>query len=123
MEIYSQSRSSRLNLSYNLISCCSVGQVEPCHQTKTGKVECIQKPWEFSYMRTVGVLSTLNLVPVLENLTMTPHIKIVTMSHVAQSTKFSMLMRYLDRPATRLANKLSSSDIPSCKRYLISSPA
>ena len=42
----------------------SVGQVELCHQTKTGKVEQIQKPW-FSYLKMEGISSTPDPVPAL----------------------------------------------------------
>ena len=50
-----------------------------------------------SYMRTVGVSPTPGQIPGLEHVTTTPHIKNVTIGHVAQNTEFSMLMEVSSR--------------------------
>lgn len=49
---------------------------------KLGMLRGLRNPSKFSYQRVVGISSTPNLVPVLEHLTRTPHMKIVTPSHV-----------------------------------------
>ncbi|EDM16643.1 rCG48850, isoform CRA_b [Rattus norvegicus] len=62
-------------------------------------------PWQISSLRTIGISSTPDPAPVLEHVTTTPNVRIVTIVHVAQRIEFS--------------NKLPFLDIPSCKRYLI----
>jgi hypothetical protein len=58
-----------------------------------------QKLWLFSYLRLIGISSTPDLVPVLEHVAMTSQMRIITTGHIAESTKFSMVMRYLEGPA------------------------
>ena len=73
-----------------------VGQVEPCHQTKTGKGPVDSETLVLLHLRAVGVSSAPHLGPVLEQVTVTSPTRIIITSHIAQSTEFSMLIRYLD---------------------------
>lgn len=97
----------------NLI--CVVGQAEPYHQTKTGKVERIHKPQYFSYLRTTGVLMYctwfLSWCPWLWHPTGTAQNRVRHANEVS---------RWVGPKG--LANKLPSSDIPFCKRNLIFAP-
>ena len=55
----------------------------------------MQKPRDLLYLRRVGVSSTPDSVPP-EQVTMTPHMRIMTTSHIAQNMDcLSTIMRHL----------------------------
>ena len=64
---------------------------------KLGRLSGFRNPSNFSYLRMVGSLSTPDVGPVQEHVTMAPYIMVMTASQSHNmSTEFSMLRRFLD---------------------------